>query len=271
MTITNITALSGGGQDIQRTSAKLQSVIASVVSGNKFVGAGDNVAAVSLAAQLQSGTAGLRQISGNLAQARSVLQVAGDGVSQIQQALQQLQAVAQQAASPVLNDDNRKVLNQQFQQLVAQIDQVASRTNFNNKSLLDGTANLSLGDFIAAEGDAPSLDIADLTVVGLFGGKNPGLLTPSATEEAIALLGEALAQVLGVRTDIGAFAQTVDFASASVDSALINQQAALSNVADTDFTEAATALSLLSTQQQAATAAAVQGNKLTPVVLQLIS
>src|SRR4051812_47123829 len=97
-------------QTIQNASAKLQAAIASIVSGNRVNQASDDVAALSIAGQLQSETAGLRQISGNLAQASSLTQVADGGVSQIQNALTQLQSLASQAGNPTLNAENRKQL-----------------------------------------------------------------------------------------------------------------------------------------------------------------
>jgi flagellin-like hook-associated protein FlgL len=78
-------------------------------------------------------------------------------------------------------------------------------------------------------------------------------------------------QVANVLGGIGAFQQSVDFASATVDSAGFNQQAAMSNLSDTDFADASSQLSLANVQQNSVIALAAQGNLLNPALLKLVS
>ncbi len=72
------------------------------------------------------------------------------------------------------------------------------------------------------------------------------------------------------RANVGSFLQSVDYAAASVDSAVQNQEAARSTLQDTDFAEASTERSIASLQNNVALALAAQGNRLSPALLQLV-
>jgi len=272
MTISSLSAANSTQQQqaIRNASAKLQAVISSIVSGKRS----DDIASLSIAAQLQSQTSGLKQISANLAQASSLSQVAEGGAQQIHSILEQLHTLAQAAKSPVLNPENRKQLNDQFQQLTKAIDGIAKATSFNSKSLLDGNLSgdngLSLDTLLSGGHGSSDLSIGSLTSSSLIGNGNDILSVDSASK-AITSLEHALSKTTSTRVDIGSFLQTLNFAGANLDTAIANQEAAQSTLSDTDFASASTESSLANLQQNAAIALAAQGNKLSPVLLQLIA
>lgn len=268
MTITSISGFGGiQSQQTQRTNARLQAAIASLVSGTRLTQASTDVAALSIASQLQAQTSGLKQISSNLAQVSSLTQVADGGAEQIGAVIQQLQSLASQAQSPTLNPENRKQLNEQFQELTRSIDSIVNGTTFNNQKLLDGTQTLSLDQVLDSEvGDSTQID--NLSRGALLGDLD--ILSAESASQAFAALGDALNQVTGVRAGLGAFQQSIEFASANVDTALFNQEAARSSIEDTDFLAAATELSQANFQRNAEIALAAQGNRITPAILQLI-
>lgn len=276
----NISSLSGltslqQQQNLQKSSSKLSAAIAAIASGNKLTAASSDIASLSVASQLQSAVSGLKQAAGNIAQASSLAQVADGGLTQMQDVLLELHDVAQQAKSPVLNDDNRKALGEQFKQLVQQLGSLATNTSFNGKKLLNGdlsgSGEISLDKIIAAEGDGSGgLSIDDLSVEKLFAGGVPDLSTQQGADSAFAAVGDALNKITSVRADVGSFLQAVDYAAANIDSAIANQEAARSTLQDTDFADAATQQSQASLQQNVALALAAQGNRLTPALLQLV-
>jgi flagellin len=263
---------------LQRSNNRLQAALASLVSGTKLNRASDDVAALSIASKLQSETAALRQVSSNLAQVASLSQVADGGAAQIQDALQKLKDLAQQANAPIVSEDNRKALNQQFQQLKAEIDRISENTSFNGKKLLDGSISgdnaISVNQTVAAE-DAPSnddeaLSIPSLSTGSLFSGQSLDILSASGALQASAVIDEALSKVSTARADIGSFQQVANFAAANVDTIVANQQAAVSELSDTDFAAAASEASQARILREAALAIQAQGNRLSPALLKLI-
>jgi flagellin len=258
-------------QASQNASAKLQAIIARIVSGQK---GNEDVAALSIASQLQASTSGLKQVASNIAQAASQTQVADGGVAQTQEVLGKLQSLASQAASPTLTPEIRSQLNDQFQKLASQLDHIANSTTFNGQKLLNGDVSgdkaLSLDSVLASDtGDGNALSIADLSANGLLGG-SLNLLTADSAQAAVTALGNAINTVTGVRADIGAFQSALDFSAANIDSAIANQDAARATLGETDIAEESTQLSLADLQRNASLAVTAQTNHLPATILQLI-
>lgn len=277
MNVSSLSGLTGlqNQQNLQKSSAKLGAAIAALASGNRLTSASTDIASLSVASQLQSAVSGLKQASGNLAQASSLAQVADGGLSQIHEISIQLQNLAQQAGSPILNDDNRKALNEQFKQLEQEIDRIAQNTSFGGKKLLNGdlkdSGALSLDSLLSSEGnESGSLEIENFSSANLFAGSSLNLSTAEGAANAFAVVGDALNKITGARANVGSFLQSVDYAAVSIDSAIANQEAARSTLQDTDFAEAASQQSQATLQQNVALAVAAQGNRLTPALLQLV-
>src|SRR5207253_1571399 len=89
-------------------------------------------------------------------------------------------------------------------------------------------------------GDGTSLSINNLATNSLFGGQKLDLLSQDNAQSAVNAIGNAINQVTNTLSNIGAFQQTLDFAAANVDSALVNQEAARSQLTDTDIAAAST-------------------------------
>lgn len=276
MPITPISGPAGSiqQQNIQKADAKLQIALGTLASGSKLGRASDDVAGLALATQLQTEVAGLRQVSGNLAQASTQAQVIDGGIEQIQGLLDEAAKVATQAKSPTLTAENRQALNVQFQELTAEIDRIAETTSFGGQKLLDGSLTgdnaLSLGKALGENSGANELTVESLTTGSLFEGRSLDVLTTEGAQNALAALSAAFNRTAEARVDVAAFQQSVGFAAAAVDSAVSNQDAARSILEDADFADVATGFSLANVQRNAAIAIAAQGNRINPTILQLI-
>ena len=135
---TNIAAYSAQS-NIGRASNNASSSIARLSSGNRIVRSSDDVAALSIGTSISTQVTSLRQALANTAQGASLLQVADGALQQISDILQRQKAIATQANSGTLSDAERGFLDQEFQALRQQIDQIAVTTSFSSVKLLDGT------------------------------------------------------------------------------------------------------------------------------------
>lgn len=273
MTINPLTGIiSGASSQLQRTAQRVQSTIDSLVTGNRVTQASEDVASLAVAAQLQSRIGSLRQVSGNIAQAVSLTQVAAGGVGRQQEIVERLRTLSVQANSGALNDASRKALNSEFQSLVGELNRLATNTQFNGQNLLDGSFRLSVEQSLGQEEtpDGAVLALPDLTAQALFSDGVPDLTTQENAAKAFEALGGVSKVLSQAQADIGGFAGALGYASANLESALFNQQAAFSTLSDADFGEQATLLAQLNTQNQAQIALAAQGNKLLPNILQLL-
>lgn len=138
-------------------------------SGERLVRAADDVASLSVATRLQTNLTSLRQSRVNLAQADSMLQIMDNGLRETDEILQRMNALAVQAGSGALTSSERGFLNQEYQQLAAEIDRISETTNFNGVKVLNAQSNDNLVELDAEAGDSYS---ATLRFNTNWGGNN---------------------------------------------------------------------------------------------------
>lgn len=134
---TNISAFAAQG-NIGRASDSASASISRLSSGNRIVKASDDVAGLAVGTSLRTQVNTLRSALTNATQGTSLLQIADGALGQIIDILQRQKAIATQASSGQLTDANRSLLNQEFTALTAEVDRIASGTNFNGVNLLAG-------------------------------------------------------------------------------------------------------------------------------------
>jgi flagellin len=134
----NIAALSAQ-QNIDAANTATATEVAQLSSGNRIVQASTDVAALSIGTSLASQVNTLNTSLTVASQGSSLLQVADGSLAQIQSILEQQQSIATQAQSGSLSSTQLGFLNEEFQQLTTQIDQLAQTTNFNGVSLINGS------------------------------------------------------------------------------------------------------------------------------------
>lgn len=273
MTVTSLTALAAGIQrNLNQQNTRVATAISQIVSGNRLTSASTDVAALATATSLQTQTSGLRNASLNISQASSLLQVADGGAAQIGNALDRLQALAVQAGNGSLSDADRTALNTEFQQLREEIGRVAGSTRFNSTSLLDGS--LASGLNFQIGGDAnnqETLAIGGLSDADLFGTSNPNVLTAANASAALNAITGARNVVTAARADIGSFQQGLDFAAATVETAIQNQEAARAELADADIAALSTENAQAQVQRQANISLLAQTNRLSSNILTLLN
>ncbi|MFZ4124677.1 MAG: flagellin [Rickettsiales bacterium] len=273
MTVSNLTALAAGIQrSLNQQNTRVATAISQIVSGNRLVSASTDVAALATATSLQTQTSGLRNASLNISQASSLLQVADGGADQIGNALDRLNALAVQANNGTLSDADRGALNQEFQALTQEIDRISGSTRFNSTNLLDGSLASGLNFQIGGDaGDQVSLTIGGLSSSNLFGGTTPDISTAAGAQAALASVQAARNSVTTTRADIGAFQQGLDFAAATIETAIQNQEAARAELADADIAALSTESAQARVQQQASISLLAQTNRLSGNLLTLLN
>ena len=123
---------------LQRNSAWQSSSIAKLSSGSRIVKASDDAASLAVGTKLKADVTALKQASINAAQASSLLQVADGALSRISDTLIRMKSLATQARSDVLSNAERDYLNQEYAQMISQIDFITSSTKFNDVAVVSG-------------------------------------------------------------------------------------------------------------------------------------
>ncbi len=158
LTGTTNTAANTALRYLAANQSAASSSLAKLSSGSRIVKASDDAASLAVGTKVKADVTALRQAAQNAAQGSSLLQVADGGMAKVADILQRMKALAVQAQSGSVTDSERAFLDQEYQQLRQQIDDIATQTKFNGAVLLDGSAGKSI-DSVAAGITSLGLDV----------------------------------------------------------------------------------------------------------------
>ncbi|MFL9904778.1 flagellin N-terminal helical domain-containing protein [Paraburkholderia sp. RL17-337-BIB-A] len=124
---------------LQNNQSAVTSAITQLSSGLSINSAADNPAGLAIATTLQAQINGQTVATQNANNGISLAQTGESALTQITNNLQTIRQLAVQASNATNSAANRAALNQEVQQGLAQINTIASTTQFNGQTLLDGT------------------------------------------------------------------------------------------------------------------------------------
>ena len=177
---------------------------------------------------------------------------------------------------------NKDYLNLEMQNLVAQIDAIATNTKFNNKSLLTGESFTFYTDIDVA-GSAITTTGASMQATKLIGGGNLAQATTlvsigsdakvtslTGIVSVISIIDAALATVDNRRAALGAVSNRFDHIVDNLQNVINNTVQSQSRILDADFAVETTNLTRNTVLQQAATSMLAQANAQKNSILALI-
>ena len=140
MSIINTNTISLNAQrNLQTNSATLATTIQRLSSGLRINSARDDAAGLAISERFTTQIRGLNQAARNANDGISLAQVAEGAMAEIGNNLQRIRELAVQSANATNSASDRQALNAEVQQLIAEVDRVATQTQFNGLNLLDGT------------------------------------------------------------------------------------------------------------------------------------
>ena len=110
-------------------------------SGYKINRAADDAAGLSISEKMRKQIRGLTQASANAQDGISAVQTAEGALTEVHDMLQRMNELAVKAANGTQSKDDRSYIQAEVDQLVVEIDRVATTTKFNETYLLKGTNN----------------------------------------------------------------------------------------------------------------------------------
>ena len=129
---------------LSQNQSMASSSLAKLSSGSRIVKASDDAASLAVGTKLKADVTALKQAAVNAGQASSLLQVADGGMAKVSDILQRMKALAVQAQSGSVTDNERTFLDREYQQLIDQVDAIADQTKFNGSGLINGAAGKTL-------------------------------------------------------------------------------------------------------------------------------
>jgi len=165
---TNIQSLNAQ-RNLSKTLMPLQTAMQRLSSGMRINSAKDDAAGLAIAVRMNSQMKGLTQAVRNANDAVSFVQTAEGAIDEMTNALQRIRELAVQSANASNTALDRGATDKEVQQLVAEVDRIATQTQFNNQTLLDGTLGSKAFQVGANAGQTISVALAQGLKAGQIG------------------------------------------------------------------------------------------------------
>ncbi len=140
--ITNISSLNAQ-QNLATSQSKLATAIQRLSSGMRINSAKDDAAGLAISTRFTTQINGLNQAVANANDGISLAQTTESALNEVTNNLQRIRTLAVQSANGTNSDSDRASLNAEVTQRLAEINRIATQTNFNGKTVLDGNAGVT--------------------------------------------------------------------------------------------------------------------------------
>jgi len=243
-------------------------------SGYKINRAADDAAGLSISEKMRRQVRGLTQASANAQDGISMVQTAEGALNEVHDMLQRMNELAVKAENGTLTTIDRGYVDAEVQQLISEINRVASTTTFNEQNLLDGTFAKTGGKscdlMVGAETKQYiSFNIDKMNASGLaITGKNA--LDVTAAGELNKAVKKAIETLSTQRSNLGAVQNRLEHTINNLDNVVENTQAAESRIRDTDMATEMVKYSNNNILAQAGQAMLAQSNQSNQGVLSLL-
>jgi len=204
---------------------KLTSALQQLSSGMRVNTAADDAAGYAIIQGMTSQVNGINQAARNANDGVSLTQTAAGSLQEITDDLQTMRNLAVQSLNATNSSTDRANLDQQFQQLSADIDNVAKTTQFNGVNLLDGTfsgAAFQIGANVGQTIVVSAVASARSSVLGKYTGAQGATLAAGTTGASTIVVGGNTVSLGSVTGDAAAIVAAVNNSGISGLTATVN-------------------------------------------------
>ena len=261
-------------RNLVNSTTNLQRSLQRLSSGLRITRASDDAAGLAISEGFRADVRSLTQAQRNANDGISFLQIGEGALNEVSGILIRQRELAIQAANGTLGQTERDTINNEFQDLTAEINRIASVTQFNGTNILlgSGTSTFQIGTD-ATSNDRVSIAAVDARASSIGLGSGSGVATVSTVSNArsaLASLDSAISQVASLRATFGTVQNRLESAIRSLAVAQENTSAAESRIRDVDFASETADLTRNQVLQQAGISVLAQANVSTQSALSLL-
>jgi flagellin len=176
LSILNNVAALYAQNNLNTTQSALQNTLQQLSSGSRINSGADDASGLSVADGLHANVAALAQSAQNASAGIGLLQTADGSLSQVTNLLDRAVTLATEAANGTLTDTQVSSANQEYQNILTQIANIGSTTNYNSSKVFSGTAK----NIVVSDGTSNGLNVYADTV-GILTKGSVGLTAPAIT------------------------------------------------------------------------------------------
>ena len=248
-------------------------------SGLRINRAGDDAAGLAISEKMRGQIRGLNQATRNAQDGISLIQTAEGALNETHAILQRMRELAVQSATDTNATEDRAAIQSEFDELAKEITRIATDTQFNGQTLLngDGAGKFQSTFHIGSNaGQSLTLEIDKMDAVTLGVGTMVGDpaslegINLSSATTPISTIDTAINTVSSQRANLGAVQNRLEHTISNLGTSSENLQAAESRIRDVDMAAEMMQFTKNNILQQAATAMLAQANQAPQMVLQLL-
>jgi flagellin len=259
-------------RSLSQTTDKLQANFRRLSTGLRISTASDDAAGLAISERFRGQIRSTAQAIRNAQDGISLTQTGEGALNEVSSILIRMRELAIQSSNGTVSGADRTTLNEEFGDLIEEIDRIAKSTTFNGVSLLDGTGStitFQVGVGTTAGVDTIQLSTSD-TLASTLGLSSLDIGSTGFPTVAISTLDVAINSVSRVRGELGAAQNRLTTTIANLQIQSENLSAAESRIRDVDVAVETAALTRNSILQQAAISILSQANTQPQAALQLL-
>lgn len=207
-----------------------------ISSGYRINSAADDPAGLAISEKMRAQIRGLNMAAKNIQDGISLVQTAEGAMNETHAIIQRMRELSVEAANDTLTDEDRRLIDLEFQQLKEEITRIATQTQFNTRTLLNGDYETNSLKIQVGANSGQYMEIfiggIDSTKLGL---DSLDITTRDNANHAIGALDKALNDVSYERSRLGAYQNRLEHAYNNVVNTADNLAAAESRIRDADI------------------------------------
>lgn len=259
-------------RSLSTTTERLQANYRRLSTGLRISTASDDAAGLAISERFRAQIRSTNQAIRNAQDGISLTQTGEGALNEVSSILIRMRELSIQASNGTVSDADRATLNQEFSDLINEIDRIAQSTTFNGVKLLDGTG--STLTFQVGTGTTEGIDTIQLstsdTLASTLGLSTLDIGSGGLPTVAVSQLDSAINSVSRVRGQFGAAQNRLSTTIANLQIQSENLSAAESRIRDVDVAVETSSLTRNSILQQAAISILAQANTQPQAALTLL-
>jgi flagellin len=257
-------------RSLSNTQNRLSGNLAKLSTGMRINNAADDAAGLAISERFKAQIRSLSQAERNANDGISLTQTAEGAMNEISGALVRMRELAVQASNGTLSSADRGYINNEAQDLVAEIDRISAATEFNGARLLDGTFNADMQVGTNNTGDDRINITIGQTDFATIAGAAVDLTTAADAQAALDTLDTAIEAVSANRASIGTVQNRLQVSISNLGSARENISAANSRIRDVDIASETAEMTRNNILMQAGVSVLAQANQAPSVAMSLL-
>jgi flagellin len=263
--------------NLNQTQMSLQNTLTQLSSGSRINSGADDAAGLALADGLHANVAALTQSAQNASAGVGMLQTADGALAQVTNLLTRAITLATEAGNSTLNASQISSADQEYQNILTEIGNIGSTTNYNGQNVFTATAvNVFVSDGTATGATTFAETVGALTTASVgttaagAGASLTGTALSTTPGTVLQTLTAAVQDVAYQRGTLGANINQLNAAANVANTQSVNLSSAENNIRATNYGQATSDMAKFKVLSQTGIAALSQANAVQQDVLKLL-